>query len=212
MNFLKIKENALKYLGDYQSIDNHLSLLIDECIKEIDDLQSFKAIYQIYSLDTNPLTIKELDLILDYQELNELFNNCQKIVIIACTLGVQVEQRIHYYYHIDMTKAVILDAVASSYLEYKCDEYEDIHLNNKRTYRYCPGYGSVPLSLNNTLAKILKVNKIGLSIQDNYLFLPQKSMLGLIGLGDKNKNKSCFNCIVKDCSFRKRGLTCYVKD
>ncbi len=54
-----------------------------------------------------------------------------------------------------MTKATVFDAVASSYLEVKCDEFEDEQLLVTRTFRFCPGYGSVPIELNKELAFII---------------------------------------------------------
>ena len=159
MNFSKIKENALKYLGyHHQTLDEKLNNLIDECI--------------------------------------------------------EVEKRSHYYSHIDMTKATIFDAVASSFLEVKCNEYEDEQLIGKRTFRFCPGYGRVPIELNKELAFIIESSKkIGLTVQESNILLPQKSMIGLIGLGDNRKEKTCQNCLhIKDCNFRKRGQTCYAKD
>lgn len=214
-NFLKIKENALKYLGYHQQIiDEKLNCLIDECIEEIDQMSSFKATYRKFPLSFHPLRIDELNLNLDYPDLNQLFKNCHEIVLISCTLGIQIDRKEHYYSHIDMTKATVLDAVASSYLETKCDEYENEQFIGKRTYRFCPGYGNVPIELNKELARIMEsYKKIGLTVQKSNILLPQKSMIGLIGLGDNQRKKTCLNCFhIKDCNFRKRGQTCYAKD
>ena len=39
MNFSKIKENALKYLGyHHQILDEKMNVLIDECIEEIEKI------------------------------------------------------------------------------------------------------------------------------------------------------------------------------
>ena len=80
--------------------------------------------------------------------------------------------------------------------------------------RFCPGYGRVPIELNKELAFIIESSKkIGLTVQESNILLPQKSMIGLIGLGDNRKEKTCQNCLhIKDCNFRKRGQTCYAKD
>ena len=113
-----------------------------------------------------------------------------------------------------MTNATILDAVASSFLEVKCDAFENNNFIGKRTFRFCPGYGHVPIELNKELAFIIESSKkIGLTVQESNILLPQKSMIGLIGLGDNRKEKTCQNCLhIKDCNFRKRGQTCYAKD
>lgn len=215
MNFLKIKENALKYLGYHgQNIDDSISYLIDECLEEIDEMASFKVIYKIFPLAFDPLLIKEADIYINYPDLNDLLAHCHDVAVIACTLGIQVDKRAKYYSLIDMTKMTIFDAIASSYLEAKCDDYEKKHIIGKRTFRFCPGYGNVPIELNKKLARVVDSHrKIGLTVQDSHILLPQKSMIGLIGLGDNGTKKSCKNCLnIKNCDFRKRGQTCYKID
>ena len=194
-----IKENALKYLG---YLDNQLEQVTP------------KFMYQIYTLTHHPLTIKELNLTINYPDLIDLFDSCDRIVIIACTLGLQLDQQLRYYSKINLTKMTVMDALASSYIEIKCDEYEAKQNFGKRTFRFCPGYGNVPLELNKNLANALNCSKhIGLTVQESNLLLPQKSMIGLIGLGDEKLTKHCFSCVNKEnCMYRKRGQRCYKKD
>ena len=118
-----IKENALKYLGYLNNqVDKKTDLLLDECLQELSKIQP-KFMYQIYTLEHHPLKIKELDISLDYPELIDLFDSCNKVVVIACSLGIEVDKMLRYYAMIDMTKMTVLDALASSYLEAKCDEF-----------------------------------------------------------------------------------------
>lgn len=215
MNFSKIRENAFKYLGyQGQLTEDSIVDLVDECLSEIKEMASFKVIYQTFPLSFDPLYIEDANINIHYPNLIELFQNCHDVIIIGCTLGIQIDRKLKYYSHIHLTKMVIFDAVASSYLEECCDEYENEHIIGKRTYRFCPGYGNVPIELNKSLARVIDCQKkIGLTVQDSHILLPQKSMIGLIGLGDNQKIKSCRNCLhLKDCSFRKRGQTCYKKD
>ena len=56
--------------------------------------------------------------------------------------------------------------------------------------------GHVPIELNKELAFIIESSKkIGLTVQESNILLPQKSMIGLIGLGDNRKEKTCQNCL-----------------
>lgn len=209
-----IKENALKYLGYLNNqVDPQTDALLDECIDELNQIMP-KFMYQTYTLSHQPLMINELNIAIDYPDLVDLFASCQKVVIIACTLGPQVDQKIRYYSKINLTKMTIWDALASSYIEIKCDEFEAEQNFGKRTFRFCPGYGNVPITLNRILAKAIDCHKhIGLTVQDNNLLIPQKSMIGLIGLGDEKIIKDCFSCInKKNCVYRKRGERCYKKD
>ena len=209
-----IKENALKYLGYLDNqVDSNTEILLNECLKELEQVTP-KFMYQIYTLTHHPLTIKELNLTINYPDLIDLFDSCDRIVIIACTLGLQLDQQLRYYSKINLTKMTVMDALASSYIEIKCDEYEAKQNFGKRTIRFCPGYGNVPLELNKNLANALSCSKhIGLTVQESNLLLPQKSMIGLIGLGDEKLTKHCFSCVNKEnCMYRKRGQRCYKKD
>ena len=194
-----IKENALKYLGYLDNqVDSNTEILLNECLKELEQVTP-KFMYQIYTLTHHPLTIKELNLTINYPDLIDLFDSCDRIVIIACTLGLQLDQQLRYYSKINLTKMTVMDALASSYIEIKCDEYEAKQNFGKRTFRFCPGYGNVPLELNKNLANALNCSKhIGLTVQESNLLLPQKSMIGLIGLGDEKLTKHCFSCVNKD--------------
>ena len=205
-----IKENALKYLGYLDNqVDSNTEILLNECLKELEQVTP-KFMYQTH----HPLTIKELNLTINYPDLIDLFDSCDRIVIIACTLGLQLDQQLRYYSKINLTKMTVMDALASSYIEIKCDEYEAKQNFGKRTFRFCPGYGNVPLELNKNLANALNCSKhIGLTVQESNLLLPQKSMIGLIGLGDEKLTKHCFSCVNKEnCMYRKRGQRCYKKD
>lgn len=209
-----IKENALKYLGYLNSqVDEQTNQLMDECLQELKQITP-KFMYQTYTLEHHPLKIKELDLLIDYPDLIDLFDSRDKVVVIACTLGLQLEKQIRYLAMINLTKMTIMDALASSYLEIKCDEFEAKQNFGLRTFRFCPGYGNVPLALNYDLAKALDCYKhIGLCVQDSHLLLPQKSMIGLIGIGNNKQTKHCFSCRNKEnCIYRRRGQRCYKKD
>lgn len=205
------KQNIYHYLNIQGVVDQKTDQLIDECIKEVLDIALFKAVSQKFILKHNPLQIEHIHLA--SQDLQLYFKDCDECLVVACTLGVQIDRKIKYYEHIDMSKAVVFDAVSNAYLEECQDEYEQsLHLG-KNTFRFAPGYGDIPLNLNYELARVLQIDKkIGVSINQNYLFLPMKSMLGIIGLG-KDIKKTCLSCIRENqCELRKKGLTCYVKD
>lgn len=207
------KKAILQYLGYYGEVDEKTNALIDECILEVQHISRFKAATQEFHLSHSPLCLKEMNLLINSQDLEFYFQDCSKCLVIACTLGIQIDRQIKLYEHIDMTKAVIFDAVSSRYLEECCDEYENnLHLG-AHTFRFAPGYGDLPLTLNRPLSQVLQVDKkLGLTINNGGLFIPTKSMLGIIGIG-KNVQKTCLSCVrMKNCELRKGGVRCYVID
>ena len=207
------KKAILQYLQYFGEVDKKTMLLIDECIEEVTQLSHFKVTYQKYHLLHQPLMIQELNLALESHDLDFYFQDCHHCIVIACTLGIEIDRKIKYYEHIDMAKAVVFDAVSSRYLEECCDEYEKTLNLPIYTFRFAPGYGDLPLSLNKPLSHALQVDKrIGISMNDGGLFIPMKSMLGIIGIGATQK-KSCLSCIRKEnCQLRQGGQRCYVKD
>lgn len=207
------KKAILQYLNCPQDVDEKTQILIDECIDEVKQYAHFKVTYQQFTLTHHPLMIKELELPVLSQDLEFYFKDCYQCMIIACTLGIQIDRQIKYYEHIDMAKAVVFDAVSSRYLEECCDDFEKSLNLGKHTFRFAPGYGDLPLTLNIPLSRVLQIDKkLGVSINKGGLFVPMKSMLGIIGMGATNQ-KSCLSCIRKqNCELRKGGQRCYVKD
>ncbi len=203
-----------KRIYQYLNIDNSdekLELLIDECIKEVKEIADFKVIYDTFHISHNPLKIIEYDLIIESCDLSFYFQDCHECMIIAGTLGALIDRRIKYYEHIDMYKAYVFDQVCNSYLEECLDEFSQ-SLPFVHTYRFAPGYGDLPLSLNNDLYHYMNLNKY-LNISLNHgLFIPLKTIVGICGIG-KTSKKSCMSCSkIMDCVYRKEGRVCYVID
>ncbi|MDD4371262.1 MAG: Vitamin B12 dependent methionine synthase, activation domain protein [Anaerostipes sp.] len=210
-----LKEEALKYMGHRgQELTPIMEQALDECILEVKQYGNFKAVTKQFSLSHSPLKIDELEIELDYEDIKTYFEGCTSCIVIACTLGIGLERRIKYWSKVNMSRSVMMDAVASAYLEECCDQYEATLDLKERTYRFAPGYGDLPLGLNIPLGNALNISKvIGVSRTRSGLFLPQKSMLGLIGIGTENLKRSCGNCIRREqCELRKEGLRCYKTD
>ena len=98
-----------------------------------------------------------------------------------------------------------------------CDEVENLikaeNPDKFLTWRFSPGYGDYPLSLQSELLRILDApRKIGLCTNENSILTPTKSVTAVIGVSDnpiENKRKGCASCNLKTtCKFRKAGTRC----
>ena len=206
------KQHILHYLMIDGDIDNLTDQLIDECIKEVKQLSLFKYIYKEVTLSHSPLQINEMNMIIDTHDLNVYLGDLDKALLVACTLGSEVDRKLKYYQYYDMSKAVIFNAVCNAYLEECADDYE-ANLNiAQRTMRLCPGYGDIPLEYNLPFSSYLNIEKnLLVNINQGGLFMPLKTMVGIIGIGI-NKEKTCLTCVnLHTCQLRKEGKTCYVK-
>lgn len=207
------KQMILRYLNCFGEVDEKTDQLINECIQEVQEVAQFKTTSYTFELQHHPLRIKELNLEFHSQDLDNYFQDCTHVIVEGCTLGIGIDRQTKYYEKIDMARAVVFDAVSSRYLEECQDAYEKENIQELHTYRFAPGYGDLPLELNIPLSKVLKMDKIlGVSINNGGLFIPMKSMLGLIGIG-AHQEKSCFSCSRKEyCELRKEGIRCFVID
>jgi hypothetical protein len=144
------------------------------------------------------------------EDLVFYLDGCKDVVVFATTLGVDVDAYSKKLQARDMSSAVIYDALASSYLEYLTDEYEESLNLGEHTFRFAPGYGDIPIKLNYIILDALSISKkIGIYKASNNMMLPQKSMITMCGLGKKTA-PTCAHCIrLNSCALRKEGYRCY---
>lgn len=81
------------------------------------------------------------------------------------------------------------------------------------TFRYSPGYGDLPLEVQNSFLRALDAQKkIGLTVSRNNLLFPRKSVTAIIGIVEgeiENKKRTCKECNnYENCNFRREGESC----
>ena len=211
-----IRKRMLKYLGygNGQEPSGEIKKLLEECLEEVKKEACPKAVVRKFHLDHDPLCLRETGVEIAGKQIGELLDGCEECLLIGCTLGISIERTIRRMEKINMTKAVAMDAAASAYLECFCDDYEGKLGIADRTFRACPGYGDFPLEFNQKIPKLLDIPKtLGAAVTASDLLIPQKTMLGIIGIGTTGQKRSCAACVRrKSCSFRKRGERCYEID
>ncbi|APH15332.1 vitamin B12 dependent methionine synthase, activation domain protein [Clostridium sporogenes] len=221
-NNLNIDKNqVLRYLGYRgQEISSEIGTLIEECIKEIKTLTSLRATYKYSSVHiNNQVDLREIGLNLKGKDIVHHLEKSNKCFVMAATLGSEVDRKILYYEKVNMTKAVILDACATTAIEEYCDfienkvkkevEKDELNIN----WRYSPGYGDLDISIQRDLLKSLDAERIiGLTVSSHNILIPRKSVTAIIGIIPKEvivKKKSCNQCNKFDsCKFRKIGEIC----
>lgn len=220
---LKINRNeVLRYLGhNGQKIDDDLLKLIDECRKEILHIISPRFIYKYMNVRNGEegIIVEGTNLILIGDDIKKHLKDSKECVLMAVTLGNDIERKIRQYERINLTKGIILDACATTAIEEVCDIVEDEirkHTENKGkgiTFRYSPGYGDLSLDIQKNFLNVLDAQKtIGLTASENNLLIPRKSVTAIIGIVNKNikiKKRSCKDCNnYENCNFRRKGENC----
>ncbi len=146
------------------------------------------------------------------RKLLEHLRNSDRLIIFAATLGIEGDIILKKYMLSFPAKAVIAQAVLAAATECYCDEVcEKIsQAEEKNGYylrpRFSPGYSDFDLTEQKKIFSILPIYKrIGVSLSDNCLMSPSKSVTAFIGLS-KYKNcsfNSCKTCTKTDCEFRR---------
>lgn len=117
----------------------------------------------------------------------------------------------------DMSKAVVLDVLSSVAVEQVGVKVDNIvkerYPDQYFTFRFSPGYGDLPISLQKWFLNELDAPKrIGLMTNDQYLLTPTKSITAVSGMSDKpieRKRRGCVVCNLRGtCRFRKVGAHC----
>ena len=151
------------------------------------------------------------------ESIREFLKDCDQVILMAATLGMEVENLLRRAQARDMAMAVILDAAASAAIENVCDnlcaELAEAFAPRYLTDRFSPGYGDLPISQQGELFRLLDISRrIGISLSESGLMVPQKSVTALIGVSDRlqtRRSRGCAACsMFDDCAYRKDGTSC----
>ena len=122
------------------------------------------------------------------QSLHDRLAGCRRAVLFAATVGPEVETWSRELMESgEMTRGLLADAFASSAAIALGLEVETIAAavlaaeSLKATRRFAPGYGDWSLGDQAPLCALLDVGRIGISLTEDFLMLPAKSISGVIG-------------------------------
>lgn len=209
------KKEILRYLGyGQQKADEAVSQLIESCICEVG-----KASFPKAAVCTAPLYIAENGSLnfgcfqAKSMALSKNLKDCEQVLFFAATLGIEIDRLIARYSRFEMSRVVVIQAVATAFLEDFCNEQcEQIkrEWQEKGFYtrpRFSPGYGDFPLECQSSLLNSLKADKrLGIHLTDSLLMVPSKSVSAVIGLSKKTylcEVAGCEVCTKKDCAYRR---------
>lgn len=215
------REDVLKYLGsNNKAFDHQLEELLESCITEIKEIAKPLYTYETFNIEVDSQGVKLVNQEL-YFKGNSIITHLQdsmECVILAATLGVEVDRRIKRYQLTSLTRAVILDACASATIEALCDEaQEEIRSQCKLrglfiTSRFSPGYGDLAIEYQPRILQCLKgEQKIGLMVTDENILVPRKSVTAIIGLTKTMAEEipsGCGDCKARFCIYRREENIC----
>jgi 5-methyltetrahydrofolate--homocysteine methyltransferase len=212
------REQALRYMS-YKGgaiSDTALSEL-EECERKLLETIRPVCVYRVFRINGFfPLAL-ENGLVLEGKDLSEHLEGCEYAALFAATVGADVDMLIRRLQITDMAKSVMTDALASAAAEQAADLAEEEirkSLPGKFfTWRYSPGYGDLPLTVQPKLLNVLNAGKTaGIVLQKENMMSPMKSVTAVIGISEdpvEKKRMGCAECrSFEGCSLRRKGLHC----
>ncbi len=185
------RKEVLRYAGAAGE-NAEISALLDECIAEIEDRLCYKVCHREFAAHSCD---GEVDLDFCKVKSRALCKNllgCDRIILFAATIGVEIDRLIARAAALSATKATMLQALGSERVEALCDAFNDMIKNeaNARGYiarpRVSAGYGDIPLAMQRDIFAALDcTRKIGITLGESLLMSPSKSVTAIIGLQEK---------------------------
>lgn len=209
---------VLLYLGyNGGAVPPELEADIAACSQELLQAARPRLTYRVFPLDGGRL--RGTDFALEGQDIQNLLAGCGEAVLMAATLGPDVETLLMRAQVRDMARALILDSCASTAIENVCDNFE---ADLKREYaarglhltdRFSPGYGDLPIAQQRGFCELLDTRRrIGLTVSQSGILIPRKSVTAVLGAADSprpHREPSCANCgLFRSCQLRRNGKTC----
>lgn len=216
------KNEVLKYLAFRGSkIPDDINFFIGECIEEIKSKASARYFYKGFEIDrkNDRIFLKGSNFELLGEDISKMLENSDRCILMAATLGIEIDNLIRYTQVRDLAKSIILDSCASSAIESVCnaisDELEEICKKKGlfTTDRFSPGYGDMPIEVQKEFVSILDAQrKIGLTVSSSGLMIPRKSVTAVVGISKVRHSRrfsGCENCrMFLECEYRKAGRLC----
>lgn len=206
----------LRYLGyNGQELAQKLKSDIQRCKKNIMDAAQIRFVCASYELEkaVDAIYLKSTNLRLEGVDIADLLKNSTKCILMAATIGSEVDRTINYHQKKSISDGAIMDAAGAALIERVCDEIEhEIRKIHPITWRYSCGYGDLPINIQPQILSLLNAPKtIGLFCNESNIMIPRKSVTAIMGISEPEATvqKDCSACLYNEsCSLRKGGNYC----
>lgn len=208
------RSQAIRYLGyGSRTPDDATARRLAACEQVLLEVMHPQYLYRVFPLEhvQGQPVLTGCGMPLDGRDIAAHLAGCSHAALLAATLSASVDQCLRQAQATDMTDALLYDALASAAIEQVCDAAAGaLHRALPalyQTWRFSPGYGDLPLSVQPMLLEVLNAPKrIGLCVTDSCLLTPTKSVTALIGLSETETPKrlrGCATCSMRDrCAYR----------
>ncbi len=211
------REQALRYMGMHAAPDETLRTCMDACEQRLLAAAVPRYLHRVCPIHASPEGIRCEGMLLTGADIAAHLHGCDRVILFCATLSVGADAAIRAAGAQDVLAGMVTDAMASALTEQLCDAAEQEILSGfpeaYATWRFSPGYGDLPLSLQGELLGVLNAEKrLGVTLSSGGMLIPTKTVTALIGLADAPVPKGRRGCAVcrlsGSCPYRAKGEHC----
>ncbi len=131
--------------------------------------------------------LPEADFLIYSKTLARHCQKCRKLSLLALTIGPFLEEKADRLKSSSSSKALVFDATGSEAAEAFASQLEkQLQQEIRRSgfypcKRYSPGYGDLPLSVQQFFFDQLQLEELAMRLTPSFLIIPQKSITAFIG-------------------------------
>lgn len=147
-----------------------------------------RSTYRFFDIETcdEGVRLKNTADIMTGNSIKKHLEGYDKVILFCVTIGAEFDREVEKQMVSDPTLSVILNACGIQAVEKACDalqrEIEEKY-KEKTGVRFSPGYGDMPLSLQEAFIRLLNTERMaGVTINENYLMNPRKTVTAVAGI------------------------------
>jgi hypothetical protein len=197
-------EETARYVGLRQGATFPAELIQKAC-QDVRAVASPKGSWETYDYDPTNCIAAADPLLLENKTIVSHLAGCQKIAILAVTIGAAVEKEaLRLFDAGEYTAGLLLDAAGSTAVEAAVDQVNQLIVQQAAqagftaTARFSPGYGDWEITVQPRILELAGGHRIGISTTTSCMLIPRKSVTAVIGFYEgaaKAPYPSCSNCI-----------------
>ena len=205
-----IRSETLRYLGCGSEIPDEKTLeMVDKAIALLQEKVRPKSVYRIIEIipDAKGIKLPEVyrkgeDARIVSESLGRVMSGCTRMIVFGATLGAEADMLIKRAAAGNIAMGAVMQAAAAAYIEEYCDTIQGELSEKFRAEgeplgdRFSPGYGYFALECQ---------RRIGLTLSDNCIMIPSKSVTAVIPIGGScGRQLGCSCCEKTDCLYRRK--------
>ena len=209
-----IRRETLRYLGCGSEVPDEKTLeMADRAIELLSERCRPRSTSRIVEISAGTEGIRlEGGAVIYSESIARVMSGCSRMLVFGATLGTEADILIKRETAANIAMGAVMQAAAAAYIEEYCDMIQaelDERFKAEGTPlgdRFSPGYGDFALEYQRELFRILDCpHQIGLTLTDNYIMIPSKSVTAVIPIGGScGKQLGCSCCEKTDCQYRKK--------